>query len=187
VAVNSAGALAAVWSTPVTDFYEVDMKGAVAANGTSWTAAQTLVHTSTGSESDFGHVAMAESGRAFAYWSVHVGPGARTAAVESAGADGVWTGFSKDGQTGTTLALNGPGDALALTVPYDPPVPQTIANSFDAVPRAVLTHAQWVWMHNVFIPAHFAPALRAAVWTRLTANPSAALALVHRYGPASIR
>jgi hypothetical protein len=187
VAVNSAGALAAVWSTPVTDFYEVDMKGAVAANGTSWTAAQTLVHTSTGSESDFGHVAMAESGRAFAYWSVHVGPGARTAAVESAGADGVWTGFSKDGQTGTTLALNGPGDALALTVPYDPPVPQTIANSFDAVPRAVLTHAQWVWMHSVFIPAHFAPALRAAVWTRLTANPSAALALVHRYGPASIR
>jgi hypothetical protein len=130
---------------------------------------------------------MAESGRAFAYWSVHVGPGFRTAAVESAAADGVWTGFSKDQQAGTTLALNGLGDALALTVPYDPPVPQTIANSYDAVPRPVVTHAQWVWLHNVFIPAHYAPALRATMWTRLTSNPSAAFALVQRSGPASIR
>ncbi len=66
------------------------------------------------------------------------------------------------------------------------PVPfGTKAYSYDGAQR--VTHAQWVWLHSVFIPAHFAPALRATVWTRLTANPSAALALVRRYAPASIR
>ena len=49
------------------------------------------------------------------------------------------------------------------------------------------THAQWVWLHGVYIPAHFAPGSRARVWTRLTTNPKAALALVHHYGPAGIR
>lgn len=51
----------------------------------------------------------------------------------------------------------------------------------------VLTHAQWVWVHGTYIPTHFAARLRAAIWTRLTANPNAAYALVERYGPAGVR
>ena len=186
IAINNAGALAAAWAVAEdSGFYTVTQDAAVAADGTTWTTPQVLDTVGSNSELYFGHVALAESGRAFAYWSVHVGPGARTAAVESAGADGVWTGFSRNQETDTTLALNGLGDALALTSAYDPPVPQTIANSYDAAQR--VTHAQWVWLRSVYIPAHFAPALRATVWTRLTSNTSATLALVRRYAPASIR
>ncbi len=185
IAINSSGALAAAWAVSDSGFYNVTQDAAVAADGTTWTTPKVLEAVTSNSELYFGHVALAESGRAFAYWSVHVGPGARTAAVESAGADGVWTGFSRNQETDTTLALNGLGDALALTSAYDPPVPRTIANSYDAALR--VTHAQWVWLHSVFIPAHYAPALRATVWTRLTANPSAVLALVRRYAPPNIR
>ena len=185
IAVNSAGALAAAWAVSDSGMYNVTQDAAVAPDGTTWTTPQVLETVGTGSESYFGNVALAESGRAFAYWSVHVGPGIRTAAVESAGAAGVWTGFSKNGEVGPTLALNRLGDALALTAAYDPPVPWTIANSYDGAQR--VTHAQWVWLRSVFIPAHFAPALRATVWTRLTSNSSAALALERRYAPPSIR
>ncbi len=62
-------------------------------DGTTWTTPQVLEAVGSGSELDFGNVALAESGRAFAYWSVHVGPGAYTATGASAGADGVWTRF----------------------------------------------------------------------------------------------
>ena len=54
-------------------------------------------------------------------------------------------------------------------------------------PVAHPTHAQWIWLHAVYIPAHFARGLRARVWTRLTSNPNTALALVHRDGSTGIR
>ena len=193
IAINSAGALAAAWGVAVNPgFYTVTQDAAVAADGTTWTTPQVLEAVTSGSELNYGTVVLSESGRAFASWSVHVGPGAYTATGASAGADGVWTRFlntTAGSPTVITLALNGPGDALALTYYENQNVNPisfgTKAYSYDGAPR--VTHAQWVWLRSVYIPAHFAPALRATVWTRLTANPSAALALVRRYAPASIR
>lgn len=191
IAINSSGALAAAWAVSDAGFYNVTQYAAVAPDGTTWTAPQVQAVTS-GSELGYGTVILSESGRAFASWSVHVGPGAYTATGASASNDGAWTKFldiSAGSPSGISLALDRPGDALALTN-YEnddvSPIPfGTKAYSYDAAPR--VTHAQWVWLHSVFIPTHFAKAQRAAVWARLTANPSAALALVRRYAPASIR
>jgi hypothetical protein len=192
IAINSSGALAAVWAVSDSGFYNVTQYAAVAPDGTTWTTPPVLEAVGSNSELNFGNVVLSESGRAFASWSVHVGPGAYTATGASAGADGVWTRFlntTAGSPTVITLALNGPGDALALTNYENQnvnPIPfGTKAYSYDGAQR--VTHAQWVWVRSVFIPAHFAPAQRATVWTRLTANPSAALALVRRYAPASIR
>ena len=185
VAVNSAGALAAVWARlgrPSPTSPDV----AVAANGTTWTTPQTLEHTCTGSESDFGSVALAESGRAFAYWSVHLGPGEHGSSRVGGGRRRV-DGILQEPASRPHAGAQPPGRRPRAHGRLRPPVPWTIANSYDAAPRPVVTHAQWVWLRNVFIPAHYAPALRATMWTRLTSNPSAAAALVHRSGPASIR
>lgn len=53
--------------------------------------------------------------------------------------------------------------------------------------RVVLTHAQWTWLHDSFIPRHFAPRLRAGAWSSLTSRPTLAYALVERDGPPGIR
>ncbi len=185
IAINSSGALAAAWAVSDSTFTNVTQDAAVAPNGTTWTTPQMLGTVGSGSELNFGTVALAESGRAFAAWSVHIGPGWYSATGASAGADGVWTKFldtTAGSPTGITLALDRPGDALALThfdTRFVPIQFGTTAYSYDGAQR--VTHAQWVWLHSVFIPAHFAPALRATVWTSLTSNPSAALALVTRY------
>ncbi len=192
IAISSSGALAAAWAVSDSGFNNVTQYAAVAPNGGTWTTPQVLEAVGSGSELGFGTVVLSESGRAFASWSVHIGPGAYTATGASAGADGAWTRFlntTAGSPTVITLALNRPGDALALTnyenQNVNPIAFGTKAYSYDGAQP--VTHAQWVWLHSVFIPAHFAPALRAAVWTRLTGNPSAALALVRRYAPASIR
>ena len=75
VAIDSAGALAALWSEPVTDFSGYDILGAVAPDGATWSTPQTLVNVASGSESDFGHVTISESGRAFASYQHPRGPG----------------------------------------------------------------------------------------------------------------
>jgi hypothetical protein len=131
VAIDSVGALAAVWSEPVTDFSGYDIQGAVAPDGKAWSAPQGLVNVASGGESDFGHVTISESGRAFAS-SVHVGPGAYSAVVDSAGASGLWSGFSRHSRSpsGVTLVANAGGDALALRASGG-----TFADSYDAVPR----------------------------------------------------
>jgi hypothetical protein len=144
VAIDSAGALAAVWSVPVTNFSGYDIMGAVAADGASWTTPGTLVSIGVGSESDHGQVTISESGHAFASVDIHVGPGAYTAVVESAGPSGAWSGFSRNSgaPTSVTLASNAAGDALALRTG-----PPTLADSYDAVPRpalAVAVHGAWL-------------------------------------------
>jgi hypothetical protein len=132
VAIDSAGALAAVWSEPATDFSGYDIQGAVGQNGKAWSAPEELVNVATGSESDFGHATISESGHAFASISVHVGPGAYTAVVDSAGASGLWSGFSRDSGSpiDVTLVPNSGGDALALRASGG-----TFADSYDATPR----------------------------------------------------
>ena len=50
-----------------------------------------------------------------------------------------------------------------------------------------LTHAQWVWLHDDFIPKHYIAQLRAHAWTVLTSNPVKAKAIVDRYAPANIK
>jgi Domain of unknown function DUF11 len=144
VAIDSAGALAAVWSDPVTDVGGYDVKGAVAPDGATWTTPDALAHIGVGSESDSGHVALSESGHAFAAVSVHVGPGAYTAAVGSADAGGAWSGYSRDsgGPSGVTFASNAAGDALALRTPNG-----TFADSYDAIARPFLMvtiHGAWL-------------------------------------------
>jgi hypothetical protein len=144
VAIDSAGALAAIWSDPVTDVSGYDVNGAVAPDGATWTTPVGLAHIGVGSESDSGHVALSESGHAFAAVSVHVGPGAYTAAVDAAGTNGAWSGYSRDsgGPSGITFATNAAGDALALRTPNG-----TLADSYDAIARpslVVTVRAAWL-------------------------------------------
>jgi|SRR5450631_4290015 len=138
------GALAAVWSDPVTDVGGYDVNGAVAPDGATWTTPGALAHIGIGSESDSGHVALSESGHAFAAVSVHVGPGAYSAAVGSADARGAWSGYSRDigGPSGVTFATNAAGNALALRTPNG-----TLGDSYDAIARPslkVTVHGAWL-------------------------------------------
>ena len=45
-----------------------------------------------------------------------------------------------------------------------------------------LTHSQWVWIHDVFIPRHYIANLRAHAWTVLSGDPAKAKALCDKYG-----
>ncbi len=88
-----------------------------------------------------------------------------------------------ESQTGVAAALSGNGKTAVLG--------EAGANNYAGAVgvyslHAVLTHAQWAWLHSVYIPAHYAPALRARAWTILTSNPDAALAIIERYGPSSL-
>jgi hypothetical protein len=52
--------------------------------------------------------------------------------------------------------------------------------------HVLLTRPQWAWLRRVYIPAHYAPARRAVIWTALTADPDAALRIIDRYGPSRL-
>jgi hypothetical protein len=138
IATNSTGALAAVWTVPTRYSTAADLKAAIAPDGVSWSTPTTLEPIEALSESDFGHAAMGESGRAFAYWAVDFGPGSVETEVESAAANGAWSGFGGAVDTDSiTLAVDHSGDALALEASYTHDT-WTVASSYDAVPRPVL-------------------------------------------------
>ena len=89
-----------------------------------------------------------------------------------------------NGQFVDQVALSGAGSTAVLAEPG--------ANDARGMlgiyaSHVMLTHAQWVWLRKVFIPAHYAPTRRARAWTGLTSNPTAAFALVERYAPAGLR
>jgi hypothetical protein len=52
--------------------------------------------------------------------------------------------------------------------------------------HVLLTRPQWAWLRRVYVPAHYAPARRAVIWTALTADPDAALRIIDRYGPSRL-
>jgi hypothetical protein len=84
----------------------------------------------------------------------------------------VWLGVSADGSTAVTgvgAANNGHG-AIA---------------TYRLFP--VLTHAQWAWLHNRFIPTHYAPRRRGAVWSAFTSDPTVALSVIERFAPVGLR
>ncbi len=99
----------------------------------------------------------------------------------------------------TTSTLPRPGDVVA----HQYADPQTSGGNYDlsAVvrywsgvdampyrpPGVKPTHDQWVWLRFIYIPDHYAPALRGNAWKVLTSHPAQAEALVDRYGPADIR
>jgi hypothetical protein len=194
VAINTSGEIAAVWERWTGGFTSV-INAAVRPPDGTWTTPQTVQSIGAQSE-DYGnhYVKLGDSGLAVAGVSVHLGPGAYETYLATAGTNGTWSGAGKltpgPNSTGFSTAIARSGDALALIQNFEEPYgveEGTFAASYDAVRRPTITHSQWVWLRNVYIPNHYAPALRARVWTRLTANPSAALAVIHRYAPVGIR
>ena len=190
IAINSSGALAAAWAVSDSTFTNVTQDAAVAADGTTWTTPQMLGTVGSGSELNFGTVALAESGRAFATWSVHIGPGWYSATGASAGADGVWTkSWTRQQDRRRGSRWHSTVRVTHWRLHFDTrSVPDPVRHDRLQLRRCAAGHPRPVGVAASRLHScHFAPALRAKVWTSLTSNPSAALALVTRYAPARIR
>jgi len=165
-----------------------------ARTGTTWTQQQVIsVPGTTGTDYSYAPTAAISSDAGTVLVGSRVQFAGRGTGAIYTGHGGAWVQTATlpapatekpESQHGIAVALSGNGKTAVLG--------EAGANNYAGAVgvytlHAVLTHAQWAWVHNVYIPAHYAPALRARAWTTLTSNPDAALALVERYGPTNLR
>jgi hypothetical protein len=146
IAINSRGALAAVWTVPATtDFLTGSIVANTSANGTTWSTQASLMSFDGYESTDTGTATLGDAGPAFASFSVHLGPGAYIFAIYTARPTGTWSALTEYGHGGGPPTANATGQALALT--NADAHPWTYADSYDAYPRADLTAAATVkWL-----------------------------------------
>jgi hypothetical protein len=134
IAINSRGALAAVWTVPATtDFLTGNIVANTSANGTTWSTQASLMSFDGYEQSDTGTATLGDAGPAFASFSVHVGPGGYIFAIYTARPTGTWSALTENGHSGGPPTANATGQALALT--NSGAHPWTYADSYDAYPR----------------------------------------------------